>query len=139
MQPLAKTPPRTGRASQLRTGSWLDVSPEAAGAGLSGQVLLCSAVWLICVYSSASNADRIDSSREIVRLQKLLRATAAAWQAKLRVAGQARRSCHFTYEPGSGTPSSRNAKVPQLLGVRLELVTRCNDNGKRTTTISLAD
>ncbi|MEX0960993.1 MAG: hypothetical protein WDZ63_17085 [Burkholderiales bacterium] len=139
MQPLAKTPPRTDRISLLRTGNWLDVSPEATGAGLGGKVLLCPAAWLICVYSSTSNADRIDSSREIARMQKLLRATAAAWQAKLRVAGENRRSCHFSYEPGIDAQLSRNAEVPQLHGVRLELTTRCNANGNRMTTISLAD
>jgi hypothetical protein len=138
MQTLARIPPSAERPNMLQSGSWLDVSPEATQAGLSGQLLLCPAVWLICVYNSESNADRIDSSREKLRLQRLLRATSAAWQAKLRVAGKRRRSCVFSYEPIAHTPSRQTAGTPPVLGIRLELTTRGNDEGNWITTITLA-
>lgn len=139
MQSPAEILERRERRGAIRHGSWLDVTPEVREAGLSGRVLLCSATWLICVYCSAINSERIDPAREKLRLGNLLRAAAMAWREKLRVAGMRRKSCVFSYEPGNEARRPPGNCDQPFSGVRLEITTRGNDDGTWTTTISLAD
>ena len=107
-QPGPETPTASG---------WIDVSRVACGYGMPGHVKLASSVWLCCVYFASRDQERIDPSREALRLDSLLRDAATAWSKHARSDGSRSGQCIFRFNPGrplddyEGSPVSFNLSV----------------------------
>lgn len=113
----------------VATPSWMDVSRVACGYGMSGKVHLAPTVWLCCVYFAPNDEERIDPSREALRLDKLLRDTAGAWSKHTRAVGSRAGRCSFRYNPSrpldeSSRSPSFNLSVSVQLNEKAEWATR---------------
>ena len=125
------------QAPQLQSETapnWMDVSRVACGYGMTGKVQLTPTVWLCCVYLAAHDEERIDPSREALRLDKLLRDAASAWSNHTRSGGSRTGQCVFRYNPAK--PMDESSDTPSF---SLSVSVQANGEAEWATHIALDD
>lgn len=106
------------------TGSaigWVDVSRQAAGHGLDGQVCISTEAWRNAVYAVSEPRDRLDPVRENWRMGRLLEEVSCA------VAREAPRSAprEFTLALHEGFDRLRSLALP---GAQLRVRVACDND-----------